>query len=83
MHAWTLAGEHGDRVVVGGEAAADRQRRERRAGLVLGEAEADLAGVAVGGAIDLARTPAADVADDELHGPADRRVGAVALTEAR
>ena len=76
-----FAGEHGDRVVVGGEPAADGQRRERRVDLVLGEAEAELAGVAVGGPVDLAGPAAADVAHDQLHGAADREVGPVALTE--
>ena len=53
----------------------------RRAFLVLGEAEADLAGVAVGGPVDATGTAAADVADDELQGPADGGVGPVALAE--
>ena len=41
----------------------------------------DLAGVAVRGPVDLARPAAADVADDELQGAADRDVGPVALPE--
>ena len=43
----------------------------------------ELAGIAMRGAVDLAGTSAADVANDQLDGAADRHVGAVALTEAR
>ena len=76
-----FAGEHGDGIDVGREAAADRQRRERRADLVLGEAEAELAGVAVRGTIDLAGSAATHVAHDQLHSSADGHVGAISLPE--
>ena len=56
--AGSFPGEDGDRVVGGGEAAARRQRRERRRALQFGEAEADLARVAVCGPIHLAGPPA-------------------------
>ncbi len=76
-----LAGENRHGVRGGFEATADGQRCERRRLLELGEAEADLARVAVGGAVHLAGTATADVADHELHGPADGEVGTVSLAE--
>ena len=74
-------GEQHDGVRAGRGAELRRQRRPRRAFFVLGEAEGDLAGIAVGGAIDLAGPPAADVAHHELQRAPDRQVRAVALTE--
>ena len=65
----------------GATPALDRERLPRRALLVLGEAERELAGVAERRPVDLARAAAADVADDELQRAADGRVGAVALPE--
>ena len=62
-------------------AAGDRERRPVRVGLVLGEAEGVFAGIALHRAVDLARPAATDIADDELEGPADGGVGAVALAE--
>ena len=73
------AGEEGDRVT--GDAAVGGQRGERAALLALGEAEGELAGVAQRRAVDPAGAATADVADDELHRPADGGVGAVALPE--
>ena len=65
----------------GRHAALHRQRLPRRARFVLGEAERVLARVAERGAVDLARSTAADVAHHELQRPSDRGVGPVALTE--
>src|SRR5207253_4903924 len=75
------AGEHRDRRYPGLDAALDRQWLPARALLVLGEAVAELAGVAEGGAVDLLRPAFADVADHQLQRPADRGVGTVALAE--
>ena len=76
-----LAREHRDGVGARRGAEVARERRPRRALLVLREAEAELARVAVRGAVDLAGPPAADVAHHELERAADRRVRAVALAE--
>ena len=58
-----------------------RQRLPVGIGLVLGEAEGVLAGIAQGRAIDGAGQAAADIAHDELQRAADRGVGAVALAQ--
>src|SRR5439155_1348456 len=76
-----LAGEEHDRVGARPCAEVGGERRPRRALLVLGEAEGDLAGVAEGRAVDLARPAAADVPHHELERPADGQVGAVSLGE--
>ncbi len=81
MPARALAREDRDGVDVAVEAALGGERAVRRLVVGLGEAEPELARVAVGGAVDLAWAATADVADDELEGPSDRRVGAVALAE--
>src|SRR5207253_2186208 len=75
----TSEGGHG--ALVGAEAALDVERLPARALLPLGEAEAELARLAQHCPVDLARPAAADVADQELNGPPDRRVGAAALAE--
>src|SRR5216684_6859968 len=79
--AGAFAGEERDGVLAFGETALDRERLPRRAFLVLGKAERQLARAAVRGAIDLAGAPAADVADDELQRAADGEPRAVALPE--
>ena len=76
-----LAGEQRERVDARLDAVLDGQRAERRRVVGLGETEADLAGAAVRGPIDLAGSPTTEVADDQLQGPADREVGPVALTQ--
>ena len=75
------AGEQGDRRASWAHAPLDRQRRPWRPGLVLGEAEAVLAGIAVGRPVHPARAAAAHVPHDQLQGTSDGRVGAVALAE--
>ena len=79
------------RALAGEERDASTCRRERRARPASGahgepssssaKQNDELARVAVRGAVDAARPPAADVADDELQRPADREVGSVALAE--
>ncbi len=76
-----LAREQRDRVGAGRDPVLAGDRAERRLGVVLREAEPDLARRSVSGAVDLARSPSADVADHELEGAADRGVGTVALTQ--
>src|SRR6266851_2702225 len=61
--------------------ALDRERFPARALLVLGEAIAELAGVAEGGAVDLLRPAFADIADHQLQRAADRGVGTIALAQ--
>src|SRR5262249_20050131 len=76
-----LAAEAGDGARARGGAERAGERLPGRALLVLGEAEGELAGVPVRGAVDLSRPPAADVPHDELERAPDREVRAVALAE--
>ena len=63
------------------EATILGQGGPRTARLVLGEAEPQLGHTAVGGPVDAAGRPAADVADHQLNGPPDGGVGSVPLAE--
>src|SRR5260370_18252297 len=64
--AGAFAGEERDGALAVGEAALDRERLPRRAFLVLGKAERQLARAAVRPPVDPPGPPAPDVADDEL-----------------
>src|SRR5439155_22822717 len=76
-----IASEHRHRRLAGRQTAFDRERLPARPLFVLGEAIAELTGVAEGGAIDLLRAALSDVADDELQCATDRGIGAVALAQ--
>ena len=76
-----VGGHHGDRALLAPEAALDVQRRPRALGLVLGDHERELAGVAERAAVEQPRHRAAHVAHDQAHGTADGEVGPPARPE--
>ena len=76
-----LGGEDGDGALVAVEAALDVQRLPAAQLFMLADAGADLPRLAERRHVDLAGPAAADVADHELQGAANRRVGARSLTE--
>ena len=76
-----LPGEDRDGVDLAVETALPGERSPWRLVVRFGEGEAQLAGVAVRGAIDLAGSSAADVPDDELERAPDRGVGPIALPQ--
>ena len=79
LHALALEERHGARP--GRDAARDGEGLPFLVRLILREAEGVLAGCAEGGAVDLAGTPAADVAHDQVERASDGGVGAVTLPE--
>ena len=76
-----LGVDHGDRAFIGGEAPLDVQRLPRVGVFMLADAEGVLAGVAVLAEIDFRRDGAAEVDQDQPHGPADGGVGPPARSE--
>ena len=70
-----------DRVGPARQAAGDGERLPLCIGFVLREAKRIFVGPAKRRPAQLAGSPAADIADDERQGAADRCVGAIALTE--
>src|SRR5581483_7636962 len=74
----------GDRALLARAAALDMERLPAGPGqlrFVLGDTEAELAGVAVGGLVALVGAAASQVREDQADRAADRRVGAEALAE--
>src|SRR5690349_9376414 len=77
--AYAFAGEERDRAFPRRYASLHRKRFPGRASFVFGEAEGVLAWIAERGAVDAAGPPTTDVANHQLQGAADRRVGPIAL----
>src|SRR5215510_5528553 len=76
-----LSGEERDTVHARGHSARNREGLPGRALLVLGEAERELAGAAVGRAVDSPWATTAHVADDQLQRAPDGKPGPAALAE--